>query len=718
MSPGANPAKRQRSGCGVWPGLFGSGDGGTPAVICDPVPHFSVAPATPEDTARALTAAFLVRLAGAAHPLAAPAEGLLRRLASDPGWGTAAALFRDALDLVPDDVDRAAASDPAFAARLRELEAVLPAEYSPAVQELLWSVFFPEGTGLRGRREERTADLRRRRLVRITALNPSPLAAPVREILFTANALFAPPPDDADIDALPLEPAVRRELARVMAGPQVHWYDHPVRVGTAPAHNEVLYGLRHLDEALAWEIRRGNAPPGARAACVLSVSVTHRGLSPIARSWLEGELARAGGLRHLDLHVFTEPDAARLVEKALVPLSGRRGDDADALREVFGVDGPYGRHYSFLKAVAALWQAVVDPAVRAVFKIDLDQVFPQPELEREAGASMAGLFRTPLWGAHGTDADGAPVELGMIAGALVDERDIRRGLFTPDVAWPDAEPAAPGRLFWSRLPQALSTEAEMTARYGAPPIDGRTACLQRVHVTGGTNGILIDALRRHRPFTPSFIGRAEDQAYLMSAAADVAASAGTDAGGRGGRCRPRLAYAHRPGLVMRHDKEAFAGDAVRAARVGKAVGDILRVLQFSAYARALGGTAALKERFDPFTGCFMSRIPRAVSLLRFALEAVAEFEAGRPAAGLEFVRDGAPRLRRELDFTDPATGGLERRLARERDGWTAYFESVDAASAGAAAGAMAARGGAGSGVGAEAARAAAVDIIRGCRVRL
>ena len=30
---------------------------------------------------------------------------------------------------------------------------------------------------------------------------------------------------------------------------------------------------------------------------------------------------------------------------------------------VVGVDGRYGRHYSFLKAVAALWQVAVDPAV-------------------------------------------------------------------------------------------------------------------------------------------------------------------------------------------------------------------------------------------------------------------------------------------------------------------------------------------------------------------
>ena len=103
---------------------------------------------------------------------------------------------------------------------------------------------------------------------------------------------------------------------------------------------------------------------------------------------------------------------------------------------MFGVDGASGRHYTFLKAVTALWQVLVDPDVRGTFKIDLDQIFPQADLVAESGASAFERLETPLWGAHRLDADGRELELGMIAGALVNERDIGRGLFTPDVAYP------------------------------------------------------------------------------------------------------------------------------------------------------------------------------------------------------------------------------------------------------------------------------------------
>ena len=109
----------------------------------------------------------------------------------------------------------------------------------------------------------------------------------------------------------------------------------------------------------------------------------------------------------------------------------------------------------------------------------------------------------------------------MIAGALVNEADLHRSLFTPDVQFPARPPSPEEHFFFSTLPQALSTEAEMMARYDGSGLDGRRKCIERIHVTGGTNGILIDSWRRHRPFTPTFIGRAEDQAYILSALAIV-----------------------------------------------------------------------------------------------------------------------------------------------------------------------------------------------------
>jgi hypothetical protein len=310
--------------------------------------------------------------------------------------------------------------------------------------------------------------------------------------------------------------------------------------------------------------------------------------------------------------------------------------------------------------VAALWGVLIDADIRATFKIDLDQVFPQQELVEQSGSSAFEHFTTPLWGARGVDSDGQAVEMGMLAGALVNERDITTSLFTPDVRFPSRQPTADECVFFSMMPQALSTEAEMMTRYDTDVLDGQGACIQRIHVTGGTNGILIDSLRRHRPFTPSFIGRAEDQAYILS----VIANPGE-----------RLAYVHEPGLIMRHDKEAFAQEAIAAAHVGKLIGDYERILCFSAYAHCLAGNVAtVKHTVDPFTGCFISRIPTTVAYLRFALKAASFFSDDNAEDGVAFIQLGARRIRKALDFVDGEDSQLKQAFQDERSGWQLYYD--------------------------------------------
>jgi hypothetical protein len=334
---------------------------------------------------------------------------------------------------------------------------------------------------------------------------------------------------------------------------------------------------------------------------------------------------------------------------------------------VFGVDGEYGRHYSFLKAFAALWQVLIDQQIRATFKFDLDQAFPQDDLVSQTGRSAFEHLCDPLWGSKGVDDQGQAVELGMLAGALVDDTDISESLFTPDVKWQVSGPVQDQWVFSSTLTQALSTEAEMMTRYGTGEPDGHRSCLQRIHVTGGTTGILIDSLRRHRPFTPSWFGRAEDQAYLLSVLFP-------DEG-------PALRSTHASGLIMRHDRKIFGPSAVEKARVGKLVGDFVRILNFTSYARALPwGVPRIKSVMDPFTGCFISRIPVTVSWLRLAISAAALFAEGSSFSmkeGEELVRLGTSNMGKALKAIGDETKTREL-YEREKAGWDLYYDILNA----------------------------------------
>ncbi len=608
-------------------------------------------------------AAFLLSLGGDAVALA-----YLEKTAKQ---NALAGFFLNSLGRVEQEMGQACL-DPGFVEGLERL-----AE-NPADETCLRKVFFPEGAGLPQTRAERVQALREKRKIRITQLNPAPLSDPGRELLFAANVLLTIPSENTVLEDLGYSDELKTHIRQAIDEEQLYWFDHPIQIGVVPEANEILYGLRGLDETVEFERERGNMGAG-KISCVLSVSVTHKGLHGLAKDYIESEIRNAGGFRNIDVYVFTEADTIRLVDEVLVPAGG----DAAALG-VFGVDGEYGRHYSFLKAIVVLWNATKDPNVKATFKIDLDQVFPQRELVEQSGASAFEHFKTPLWGAHGTDAAGNAVELGMIAGALVNEKDIHKGLFTPDVPFPEGAITLEEKIFFSKMLMALSTEGELMTRYGEGGIDGKTECIQRIHVTGGTNGILVNSLKKHRSFTPSFIARAEDQAYILSVLM---------AGGE------KLGYLHEDGLVMRHDKEAFAGDAIKAASFGNMIGDYIRILYFSEYARVLshGDIATVKATADPFTGCFITPIPVTLVLLRLCMKAIGFFLSGELEKGAAFMEASPPRLDRAMDF---ARDGLREQYQRERTGWNQFYDLLEEVRQN------------------DALRAKATEIIDRCRVRI
>jgi len=613
-----------------------------------------------ETTLQNLNAAFLILLAGEDHAQFSQAQGYLTKLAKSSKWADWANFYLDSVQLVAQELEQCCQQDPELQAKFQNAEETL-SENLPddkTIAECIWSVLFPEGVGIRGHEAASINALREKRTVTISNLNPVPIENPFKEILFTSNVLLTTPLVGADLSEF--DQHFQEQINKTSQEPQLYWYDHPIPIGVNAESNEILYGLKNFDEAVQVE-RQRHSEETAKVNFVLSVSVTHKRLQTLGKKYIKHVLSKNAALDQLNIFAFTEEDTDALVQQVLLPAAEQccPTDNAADLLSIFGVDGRYGRHYSFLKAISALWHVLINPKIRATFKIDLDQVFPQTELIEQTGASAFEQFQTPLWGATGHDFEGDPITLGMIAGTLVNKHDIHKGIFTPDVTFPDGKLAPDEYVFFSRLPQALSTEAEMMTRYqSGTNLDGQHTCLQRIHVTGGTNGIFVDSLRRFQPFTPSFIARAEDQAYLLSTLNQS----------------ERLGYVHAAGLIMRHDKDAFAQASIAKARAGKQIGDYLRILMFSAYADALPrGVCEIKRIIDPFTGCFVSRLPVTIALLRFTLKAALFFHEANPEEGVKFILAGIPQIREGLDFTQGEPSKLEQVYERERQGWHLFY---------------------------------------------
>ena len=600
--------------------------------------------------AQRLSAAFLVLLSGKKNPHWKEAEETMARFEAAAQWKPVIDFYRHALDHIAQEIRSRGLENAAFADALTELSIATELKDGD-----LWPTLFPEGTGIIGHKAERIEALRARRAVEIETPCADPVSNPARELLFTANALLTVPAKTTSIDGLPYSDKLKAGVQKAANEEQQTWFDHPIQIGVPKENNELLYGLRGLAETLAFEKERGTAAADAKLTCIVSVTVTHEGLHAVTHDYLREELGTAP--EGLELYAFTESETRALIEEVLAPAAEKfcGTENAASQLQVFGVDGKYARHYSFLKAVSALWKILCNDALKATFKIDLDQIFPQEALVAETGKSAFEHFATPLWGAKAKDVQGNPLELGMIAGALVTESDFARGLFTPDVKFPSGKLTPEEQIFFSRLPQALSTEAEMMTREGTP--------IQRIHVTGGTNGIRIDALRRHRPFTPSFIGRAEDQCYLLSALGLEGA---------------RLAYAHESGLIMRHDKEAFAAEAIKSAQTGTTIGDYIRTLYFSEYARALNENLdETKDLIDPFTGAFVSHVPQTVATLRMAFKTLLLVEEQQFDAAVELAHSGAERLTHAVRFVSGKESLLKQQLTQERESWHLFYDVLE-----------------------------------------
>ncbi len=509
--------------------------------------------------------------------------------------------------------------------------------------EGMWAAFFPDAVGLSGAWSEAIAALRNERSLSSVVANPEPIAP--SEVLLTSNVLLAPPLGDGE--GLPFD-----ELAathRAASESQQSWYDHPISIDSPSDRHEAVYGLSALDRAVGFE--RDRRVLDDPVPVVLSVSTTHAGLDEVAACHVRRVLSGVA-LANLELYAFTESDARRLVVDVLGPALDRLGRTGEGAARVFGVAGTYGRHYSFLKAISALWNVLVDDRIRGTFKIDLDQVFPQEQLVAETGMSAFEHIAFPLWGGTALDSAGIPVSLEFIAGSLVNVGDVEAGLHTPDVVNPGAPRRAEDLIFFGALPQAVSTEAEML-----PGPDGGTR--QRVHVTGGTTGATVAGMRRARPFSPSFWGRAEDQAFGLSVWSN----------------ERRPVSVHVPGLVMRHDKDAFAADAVAIAAIDKLIGDHERTLMFSALGRMIDpDLQSIKAELGPFTGAFISQIPVTLAFVRLAVTTLSWAQDGREDAAHRLFVDGLRRCDRARRF---AASGFVAEVEADRLGWDDFYDALD-----------------------------------------
>ena len=130
-------------------------------------------------------------------------------------------------------------------------------------------------------------------------------------------------------------------------------------------------------------------------------------------------------------------------------------------------------------------------------------------------------------------------------------------------------------------------------------------------------------------------------------------------------------------------KHSFAGEAIKEAETGKIIGDYLRILLFSFYARMLPWSVnRIKSELDPFTGCFISNIPYTIVYLRFVLLISSLFnkeDEENTNNAIRLLKEGIPRLLNHIEKLGSKNNELQQKYLNESKGWHLFYDILDIA---------------------------------------
>ena len=281
----------------------------------------------------------------------------------------------------------------------------------------MWEVFCPEAFEVSNNPKKQSESLLEKRKLNNIEESKNLLINPSKEILFTSNVLITTP---LDFSSTNIPEEINLDLQKFKNINQSFWYDHPIPLDALNKENEIIYGLENLDKAIAFEVQRDNIGKLDKITLVLSVSVTHQGLEKIALKYLQCIIKKNLKLKHINVFLFDE-DTCNIINSIV---SAKKNQNND----IMGVNGNYGRHFTFLKYILLIWNKVVDSNIRYSFKIDLDQIFDQEVLVKTTGFSIFEIFKNQkYWGGKATDSEGNKVDLGLLAGGLVNKKDISKG---------------------------------------------------------------------------------------------------------------------------------------------------------------------------------------------------------------------------------------------------------------------------------------------------
>ncbi|RKX84240.1 MAG: hypothetical protein DRP58_07535, partial [Spirochaetes bacterium] len=85
----------------------------------------------------------------------------------------------------------------------------------------------------------------------------------------------------------------------------------------------------------------------------------------------------------------------------------------------------------------------------------------------------------------------------------------------------------------------------------------------------------------------------------------------------------------------------------------------------------------IKQTIDPFTGCFVSKIPITTVLLRYCMKAADLFETGNSQLASDFMLQSFERLGKSINFAYGKEDLLQKAYIKDREGWNLFYDVLN-----------------------------------------
>lgn len=430
-------------------------------------------------------------------------------------------------------------------------------------------------------------------------------------------------------------------------GERIGVYDHPVEIFCEKKEHELLNFLEEFDNDISFEKTKNVFNKNYKVPVIISISTTHKNLELIVSKWVRFEIKNLN-LKNLNIFIL-DNEVIEQLKKELFKNQNKF--------ELFTVEGNYSNHFNALKYMQLIFEKGFN--IKAGFKLDTDEGINSENLYSVTSRTWFQTLCNKSIGNIAKAGNGKKFKLSFIIGEYVNNIDImktgyKNALFESDVKPPSTYNN--NMIFFNKgFAHAKATSIyNKFSKYKFEKNNSEFDSNSISHpvVKGGGYGIENSGLKKYTPFCPSFITRAEDQAFYYS---------GFSKGIRGIFIET---------LRITHYKEKYSHSEEKTT-FDRLIEDIHRLILFSEIGKFLNN----KNYLDPLPGVFISNMAFCQSFITIVYNTFLLILKNQYENGEYLLYNGVERLLYLHKFLQ--TNNIKNIYKKEEMHWQDFVKTVE-----------------------------------------